>query len=338
MSAPVYDILAIGNAIVDAIATANEAFLLHHDIRKGAMQLIDEAQAERLYAAMNQATIISGGSAANTVVGASMLGAKTGFLGKVRNDELGRLFAHDIQAAGVTFPSSHATEGPATARSLILVTPDGERSMNTYLGACREFTPADIDENTISSAKIIYLEGYLWDPPEAKEAFRKAIRIAKTKGRHIALTLSDSFCVDRWREEFLALIQIGDIDILFANIHELKSLYQTGDETTAITALKQETLRHKNLTCIITRSSKGAMALQNGTVTEVKAQPVERVVDTTGAGDLFAAGCLTGLARHLPLETCLTLGSIAAGEIIQHIGARPQKDLKQLAEQAGISL
>jgi sugar/nucleoside kinase (ribokinase family) len=337
MSSPLYDVLAIGNAIVDAIAATDEGFLLQHDIRKGAMQLIDEEQAEKLYARMGQATIISGGAAANTAVGAAMLGARTAFLGKVRNDELGRLFAHDIRAAGVTFSSNPAMEGPATARSLILVTPDGERSMNTYLGACREFTSTDIEEKTINAAQIIYLEGYLWDPPQAKEAFRKAIRIAKAKNRKVALTLSDSFCVDRWREEFLSLIRNGDIDILFANIHELKSLYQTADEDTAIQALAEETLL-KNLTGIITRSAQGALAIQKGVMTDVEAHPVEQVLDTTGAGDLFAAGCLTGLARSLPLKTCLTLGTIVAADIIQQIGARPQAGLRQKVEQAGISL
>ncbi|HKH34210.1 MAG TPA: adenosine kinase [Beijerinckiaceae bacterium] len=332
MNNSVIDVLAIGNAIIDVIARTDEAFLAREGVRKGAMQLIDEARAEQLYGAMGPATIVSGGSGANTAVGVASLGAKAAFIGKVRNDTLGDLYTHDLGAVGVGFDVKPAIEGPATARSFILVTPDGERTMNTYLGACQNLTPGDVNPHTVRAAKIVYLEGYLWDPPEAKRAFRKAVAIAHEAGNAVALTLSDAFCVDRYREEFLGLMRDGSLDILFANIHELQSLYQTADAATALEALRQE-----NVLGIVTRSEEGALVVTREQTKAVPAYPIERLVDTTGAGDLFAAGFLTGLARDLDHADCARLGALAAAEVIQHIGARPQTSLADLARQEGLA-
>ncbi|HZB36790.1 MAG TPA: adenosine kinase [Beijerinckiaceae bacterium] len=326
------DVLAIGNAIVDVIAQTDEAFLTREGVRKGAMQLIDEARAEHLYGAMGPATIVSGGSGANTAVGVASLGARAGFIGKVRDDELGRLYTHDLGAIGVRFDVKPATEGPATARSFILVTPDGERTMNTYLGACQNLSPADVDADTVRAAKIVYLEGYLWDPPEAKKAFRKAVTIAHVAGNAVALTLSDAFCVDRYRDEFLGLMRDGSLDILFANIHELQSLYQTADAGTALDALRRE-----KVLGVVTRSAEGALVVTREETKSVPAYPIERLVDTTGAGDLFAAGFLAGLSRGMEHTDCARLGSLAAAEVIQHIGARPQMNLADLARQEGLA-
>jgi sugar/nucleoside kinase (ribokinase family) len=325
------DVLALGNAIVDVISPADEAFLTAQGVHKGAMQLVDEARAESLFAAMEATTTVSGGSAANTAVGVAALGASAAFVGKVRDDELGRLFAHDLRATGVGFDSAPATDGPATARCLILVTPDGERTMSTYLGACQGLTAADVNEETARAAKIVYLEGYLWDPPAAKEAFRKAMGIAHGAGNAVALTLSDAFCVDRYRDEFLGLVRDGSVDILFANIHELQSLYGTSDPDTAIAALREE-----RILGVVTRSADGALVVSEGGTRSVAAYPVERVVDTTGAGDLFAAGFLAGLSRGLDHGAAARLGGLAAAEIISHFGARPQADLADLARQAAI--
>ncbi len=322
------DVLTIGNAIVDVIAKTDDAFLVAHGLHKGAMQLIDEERAEDLYAAMGPSTVVGGGSAANTAVGAAMLGARAAFIGKVRDDELGRLYAHDLRAVGLSYTVPPALHGPATARSFILVTPDGERTMNTYLGACQNLTAEDIDPHQVRHARIVYLEGYLWDPPEAKKAFRKAVAIAHEAGNAVALTLSDPFCVDRYRDEFLGLMRDGSLDILFANIHELKSLYQTADEATALAALREEAVLG-----VVTRSEAGALVVTRDGTRAVPAFPVERVVDTTGAGDLFAAGFLAGLAKGLDHAECARLGGLAAAEVIQHIGARPQTDLRDLARQ-----
>jgi len=331
------DLLVLGNAIVDLIARADEDFLAAQGVPKGAMQLIDEARAEDLYDAMGPATIVSGGSGANTAVGAALLGAKTGFIGKVRNDELGGLYAHDLKATGVRFTVPAATDGPATARCFILVTPDGERTMNTYLGACQSLSPADVDEATVRSARVTYLEGYLWDPPAAKDAFRKAVQIAHAAGNAVALTLSDAFCVGRYRDEFLGLIRDGSIDILFANIGELQSLYETEDAEVALKALRDERdARGKHLLGLVTRSADGAMVVKGGEIRSVEASPVHELVDTTGAGDLFAAGFLAGHARGLDNITSARLGSLAAAEVIQHIGARPQHDLVALAKAQGL--
>ncbi|GBU16696.1 MULTISPECIES: adenosine kinase [Methylobacterium] len=336
MSAPL-DLLVLGNAIVDVIARTDDAFLSAQGLAKGAMQLIDEPRAEDLFQAMGPATIVSGGSGANTAVGAALLGARTGFVGKVREDDVGGLFAHDLKATGVRFDVPPAKEGPATARCFVLVTPDGERTMNTYLGACQGLSPADVDEATTASARVVYLEGYLWDPPAAKDAFRKAVKIAHGAGNAVALTLSDAFCVGRYRDEFLALIRDGSVDILFANIGELKSLYETEDAEEAIKALRDERdARGRHLLGLVTRSEQGSIVVKGGEVRSVEASPVREVVDTTGAGDLFAAGFLAGQARGLDYVTCAKLGSLAAAEVIQHIGARPQSDLVALARERGL--
>ncbi|NIX75541.1 adenosine kinase [Microvirga terricola] len=325
------DVLTLGNAIVDVLAHTDEAFLVAKKVHKGAMQLIDEARAEELYGDMGQATIVSGGSAANTAAGVASLGVKAGFIGKVKNDETGRLFAHDLKNIDVHYDVAFAEDGPATARSFILVTPDGERTMNTYLGACQNLTPDDINEATIRASSIVYLEGYLWDPPAAKEAFRKAVKVAHQAGNKVALTLSDAFCVDRYRDEFLGLMRDGSLDILFANIHELQSLYGTSDPDSALAALRDE-----KLLGVVTRSADGAMVVSRGETRAVKAFPVDRVIDTTGAGDLFAAGFLAGLTQELDLVECARLGGLAAAEIISHLGARPQADLRDLARQEGL--
>ncbi|MDR7037825.1 sugar/nucleoside kinase (ribokinase family) [Methylobacterium sp. BE186] len=328
------DLLVLGNAIVDVIARTDDAFLAAQGVHKGAMQLIDEARAEELFSVMGPATIVSGGSGANTAVGAALLGAKTGFVGKVRDDELGGLFAHDLKATGVRFGVAAATEGPATARCFVLVTPDGERTMNTYLGACQGLSPADVDEAAVGRARVTYLEGYLWDPPAAKDAFRKAVKIAHNAGHAVALTLSDAFCVGRYREEFLGLIRDGSIDILFANIGELKSLYETEDGDAAIRALRDERDNHgRHLLGLVTRSEDGSVVVKGGEIRSVGVSPVREVVDSTGAGDLFAAGFLAGHARGLDYVSSARLGALAAAEVIQHIGARPQSDLVALARE-----
>src|SRR5215471_18138732 len=287
-----YDVLGIGNAIVDVIARAEDDFLVAQGMHKGTMALIDEARAKSIYAAMGPAQESSGGSAANTVVGVASFGARAAFVGKVKDDELGRTFAHDIRAAKVAFDTKPAASGPSTACCYIMVTPDGERTMNTFLGAAQDLKPADIDEGQIASAAVTYLEGYLWDPPQAKEAFVKAAEIAHKAGRRVALTLSDAFCVDRYRGEFLDLIRNGTVDILFANEHELRSLYQTSDFDTAVNALRSDVRLG-----VVTRSEKGCLVVTREQTDAVQALPVERVVDATGAGDLFAAGFLVGLSR-----------------------------------------
>jgi sugar/nucleoside kinase (ribokinase family) len=331
MPASGLDILALGNAIVDILSQTDERFLQEQGLAKGTMALIDEARAETLYGLTGPATVVSGGSAANTAVGAAMLGASVGYVGKVRNDELGRLFGHDLKAVGVAFDTPAATDGPATARSFVLVTPDGERTMNTYLGACTGLGPADISGETAASAKIVYIEGYLWDAPAAKEAIRGAIAAAHRAGNKVALTLSDPFCVDRYRDEFRGLLQDGSLDILFANAHELTSLYQTADLETALGGLREE-----KALGVVTRSAEGALVVSRDGTEAVPAFPVERVVDTTGAGDLFAAGFLAGLARGLDGRSCARLGGLAAAEVISHLGARPQEDLAALARGEGL--
>jgi len=328
MSRRPIDVLTLGNAIVDVLAPTEDAFLVAQKLAKGSMRLIDEARAEELYRVMGQVTIMSGGSAANTAAGVASLGGKAAFIGKVRNDELGELYARDLVAIGVKFDVAPATEGPATARSFILITPDGERTMNTYLGACQNLTPDDIKPEIVKASSVIYLEGYLWDPPLAKEAFRKAVEIAHEDGNRIAMTLSDTFCVDRYRDEFLTLIRDGSIDILFANTHELRSLYQTASEEAALEAFREE-----RVLGVITRSEQGALVVMHGETRSVPAHTVDRVVDTTGAGDLFAAGFLTGLTQGRDLLDCARLGGLAAAEVISHVGPRPQVSLKDLAQQ-----
>ena len=325
MAGPRYDVLGIGNAIVDVIARAEDDFLVAQRMSKGAMTLIDEKRAAAIYKAMGPATEISGGSAANTIVGVASFGGRAAFVGKVKNDELGHAFAHDIRAARVTFDTKPASKGPSTARCYIMVTPDGERTMNTYLGAAQDLSPADIDEDAIGAAAVVYLEGYLWDPPHAKEAFVKAAGVAHKNGRRVALTLSDAFCVDRYRSEFLDLIKKGTVDIVFANEHELRSLYETADFDTGVKALQKDAKL-----AVVTRSEKGCVVASKEGVLAVPAFTVEKIVDTTGAGDLFAAGFLAARLRGRALKSCLEAGALAAAEVISHFGARPEADLRQV--------
>ena len=331
MSSAKYDVLGIGNAIFDVLVQTDESFLSRHGMTKGGMALIDEARALSIYQDMGPAIEMSGGSAANTIVGVANLGARAAYIGKVRDDQIGRLYTHDIRAAGVAFETKPAADGPATGCCYILVTPDGERTMNTYLGAAQELMPGDIDAAQVAASAILYLEGYLWDPKSAKEAFVKASTIAHDAGRQVALTLSDSFCVDRYRGEFLDLMRSGTVDLVFANEAELHSLYQTADFDTALTQLRNDAKL-----AVVTRSEKGCVVASKDGVTAVPAFPIDKIVDTTGAGDLFAAGFLFGLVRGADFEAAGRLGALAAAEVIQHIGARPQTSLKQLAQQNGL--
>jgi adenosine kinase len=333
MAATRFDVLGIGNAIVDVIARTEDDFLIKQKMPKGTMQLIDEARAAGIYEAMGPAVEVSGGSAANTIVGVASLGARAAFIGKVRDDELGRIFAHDIRKAGVAFSTPPASGGPSTARCYVLVTPDGERTMNTFLGAAQDLHPNDIDADAIAGAQIIYLEGYLWDPPHAKEAFLKAAKIAHDAERDVALTLSDAFCVDRYRAEFLDLIRSGTVDLVFANESELRSLYETADFDTAFNALRNDARL-----AVITRSEKGCLVVTREETDAIPASPIERIVDATGAGDLFAAGFLVGLSRGADNRTAARLGALAAAEVIQHVGARPETSLKTLAQDNGFDL
>jgi sugar/nucleoside kinase (ribokinase family) len=331
MTAPRYDVLGIGNAIVDVIARADDDFLIKQNMQKGGMALIDEARASAIYEAMGPATESSGGSAANTIAGIASLGGRTAFVGKVRDDVLGGVFAHDVRALGVAFETPAASDGPSTARCYIMVTPDGERTMNTYLGAAQNLSPADIDPKQIGDVAITYLEGYLWDPPHAKEAFLKASKAAHDAGRMVALTLSDAFCVDRYRDEFLKLMRDNTVDLVFANEAELKSLYETADFDTGVAALKNDVTL-----AVVTRSEKGCVVVSKDNVLAVPAAPIEKLVDTTGAGDLFAAGFLFGLATGRDHAACGKLAALAAAEVIQHIGARPAVSLKALAQENGL--
>ncbi len=328
MTAPSCDVVGIGNAIVDIIGRCDDAFLAKHGAPKGHMRLVDTPTLMALYDNMGPGIEISGGSAANTIAAVASFGGTGGFIGKIGRDDFGTTFAHDIRAQGVTFVSGAANDG-ATSRSLILVTPDGERTMNTFLGVSTDFKPSDLDAGLIGSAKIIYLEGYLFDGPDAKAAFRSAAALARDAGRKVALTLSDSFCVDRHRAELLAFIRSG-VDVLFANESELVALYETDFET-AVTAVAKDVPL-----AAVTRSAKGSVVVANGERVTIPVYPVAAVVDTTGAGDLYAGGFLFGLARDMPLATCGKLGSLAASEIISHIGARPQVRLADLAKQHGL--
>lgn len=326
-----HDVLCIGNAIVDLIGQSDDAFLAREAIQKGGMTLVDEARAEHLYAAMGPATVASGGSAGNTAAGVASFGGKVAYFGKVRNDELGRLFTHDIRSIGASFDTTPSQSGPKTARCMIFVTPDGERSMNTYLGACTQLGPDDINAATVEGAQVTYLEGYLWDPPAAKEAFRKASKIAHGAGRSVALTLSDSFCVDRYRAEFLDLMRTGVVDIVFANEAELKSLYTTSDFDSAVAAIRNDAGL-----AVVTRSELGAIAVSREETVAAPAYPVDRLVDTTGAGDLFASGYLFGHTQGRERRDCLRLGALAAAEVISHVGPRPLVNLRQLATDNGL--
>jgi sugar/nucleoside kinase (ribokinase family) len=328
-----YDVLGIGNAIVDVIARTEDDFLVKHGMNKGTMALIDEPRAEAIYAAMGSAIETSGGSGANTIAGVASFGGRAAFVGKVKDDTLGKAFTHDIRAIGVDYTTKPAADGPSTARCYVLVTPDGERTMNTYLGAAQNLTPADLDEEQIKSARYTYLEGYLWDPPQAKEAFRKAATIAHGAGRKVALTLSDAFCVGRYRDEFLNLMRTGAVDLIFANESELKSLYETADFDSAVTALRNDVKL-----AVVTRSEKGCVVVSRDSNEAVSAAPIDKMIDATGAGDLFAAGFLVGLARDQDHRDAARLGAIAAAEVIQHLGARPETSLKALAQDAGYTL
>ncbi len=327
MTGPRLDVLALGNAIVDVIATADDSFLTAEGLPKGSMRLIDAEEAARLYDHMGPAREISGGSAANTVAGIAMLGGQAGFIGQVANDQLGEVFAHDIRSIGVEFTTPPREGDVPTARCLILVTPDAQRTMNTFLGAAQYLPPAALDEQQVRDAAILYLEGYLWDPEEPRRAMERAIGIAHAAGRKVAFTLSDAFCISRHRDGFNRLIDDRKIDILFANEVEIMSLTGLDDFDAAIDAVSA---RLELL--VVTRSEKGALAVEQGRRVSVPAEPVERVVDTTGAGDLFAAGFLFGHARGRSNEESLRLGAIAAAEVISHYGARPEADLKALVD------
>ena len=328
-----FEVLGIGNAIVDVLSATDDAFLHEKAIIKGAMNLIDEPRAEDLYASMTAATIISGGSAANTMVGIANLGVRAAYIGKVKADAVGAIFSHDLRKTGVAFDVPAAVEGPASARSFIFVTPDGERSMNTYLGACVNLEPADIEPDLVQGSAITYLEGYLWDKPAAKQAFIKASHIAHAAGNRIAITLSDSFCVERFRPEFIDLIRSQTVDIIFANEAELTSLYETNNFDEALRAIAQE-----NVLAVVTRSELGAVVLDGKNTCSVPAFPIATLVDSTGAGDLFAAGFLAGLVRGKTHDFSACLGALAAAEVIQHVGARPQSDLQALSAQHGLLL
>jgi sugar/nucleoside kinase (ribokinase family) len=319
-----FDVLGIGNAIVDVISRADEAFLGQHGLVKGSMMLIDEARAETLYAAMGPGIEVSGGSCGNTMAGIASFGGKGAYIGKVRDDQLGAVFGHDLQATGVSFETPRANAGPATARCLILVTPDAQRTMNTYLGACTGLGPADIDAARVGAAQVTYVEGYLWDAPAAKQAVLKAFDAAHAAGRLVSITLSDSFCVDRYRDEFRDLLR-NKVDILFGNESEIKSLYQVETFEEAMAATRQEAK-----IAVLTRSQKGSVVLKGAETWPVPAAPVAKVVDTTGAGDLYAAGFLFGYTHGKPLAECARLGGLAAAEIISHVGARPEQALRGL--------
>ena len=326
MSDHKYDVCGIGNAIVDVIAQTDDAFLTEHGLNKGAMTLLDMDAATQLYKVMPSGIESSGGSAGNTMAGVASLGGKGAYIGKVADDDLGEVFIHDIRAVGVDFHTNPAGGGKPTARSLILVTPDAQRTMNTYLGACVDLGPDDIEEEVVKGSKVTYLEGYLWDPPLAKEAFLKAAEIAHAAGRKVALSLSDSFCVDRHRESFRELVN-GHVDILFANESEILSLYECERFDDAVARAKSQVE-----VAALTRSAAGSVVVSGDVVIEVAAEPVDRVIDTTGAGDLYAAGFLFGYTNGRPPADWGRLGAISAAEVISHYGARPEVSLAELAQ------
>jgi sugar/nucleoside kinase (ribokinase family) len=331
MTEPTLDVVAIGNAIVDVIAQAEDEFVTSEGVAKGSMRLMDEATSDSLYSRMGPGREISGGSAANTVAGMAGMGHTCGFIGQVAEDQLGAVFAHDIRANGVAFTTPARPGHPSTARCLILVTPDAQRTMNTFLGASQFLPAAALDRDLIASARIIYLEGYLWDPEEPRAAMRAGIEIARAAGRKVAFTLSDTFCISRHRADFLRLIDGGLIDILFANENELLALVEGEDFDAAV-----QTVAAKVPTLVVTRGAQGAIAVQDGEQATVGAEPVERIVDTTGAGDLFAAGFLAGQVQGRSLADSLRMGAIAAAEVISHYGARPEAKLDRLiAEKLG---
>jgi len=320
-----YDVVAIGNALVDVLSHEDESFPARVGVESGAMTLVDEERSEQIYAAMGPGTEVSGGSAANTVAGVASFGGRAAYIGKVRDDEMGRVFRHDLRSAGVAFETPAAGEGPSTGRCLVVVTPDAQRTMSTFLGIAPEIHRGDVDAEVIGAASITYVEGYLWDRPEAKDAIVAAAEVARACGRRMAFTLSDPFCVDRHRAEFLDLVD-GHVDLLFANEAEICSLYETGDFDVAL----QKVRGHSEI-AVLTRSEHGSVVVADGEVHVVAAAPVDHVVDTTGAGDLFAAGFLYGLTYGRDLATCAHLGAAAAAEVISHLGARPQAPLSEVA-------
>ena len=326
-----YDVLCIGNAIVDIIARCDEALLSENAIIKGAMNLIDAERAELLYSRMGPAIEASGGSAGNTAAGVASFGGKVAFFGKVAKDHLGGIYTHDIRSLGVAFDTAPLHETPPTARSMIFVTPDGERSMNTYLGACVELTPEDVEEEKAKGAKVTYFEGYLWDPPQAKDAIRLTAAHAHSAGREVAMTLSDSFCVDRYRDEFLDLMRTGTVDIVFANESELKALYQTSSFEVGLDAIRKDCKL-----AVVTRSEHGSVAVRDEETVIIEALEIDDLVDTTGAGDLYAAGFLFGYTSGRSLADCGALGSLAAGLVIQQVGPRPRQNLQHEAQQRGL--
>ena len=337
MSQQQYDVAGLGNAIVDIIASVDDRFLLTHRIAKGGMALVDEFRAKELLRALadgNQALSslheIAGGSAANTMAGLASLGGNGVYVGKVFDDRLGTVFAKSMSAQGITFTTHPTREGSTTASCVIAVTPDGQRSMSTYLGACRELAPEDVKEEEVAAARILYIEGYLWDEEQAKQASRKAIAAVKGAGGRVALSLSDSFCVGRFRDEFLQLLD-RDVNILFANEDEAKALFQVEDFDGVIAGAKKW-----GGIAALTRSAKGCVIVEETTAHEIPAAPVKQVVDTTGAGDQFAAGFLYGLTHGKGLADCGRLGALAAAEVISHYGARPETSLKELAAKAGL--
>jgi len=327
MTEPRYDVLAIGNAIVDVMAPCEEELIAELGMVRGGMTLVDTNRAEELYGAMGPAREISGGSAANTLAGLSALGAQCAFIGQVADDQLGEVFAHDIRAVGIDFDTAPRAGDPPTARCLIFVTPDGQRTMNTYLGASQFLPALVLDLDAIASASVLYLEGYLWDPEEPRAAMRRAIEAAKKAGRKVAFTLSDPYVISRHGDDFREMIEEGLIDILFANHHELAALTGEEDFETGMALLAP-----KVPVLVVTRSAEGASAIAAGERADVPAEPVDKVVDTTGAGDLFAAGFLFGHVRGESLADCLTMGAIAAAEIISHYGARLETDLREIIE------
>ncbi len=326
-----YDVLCIGNAIVDIIAECDEAFLVENDIIKGAMNLVDAERSALLYSHMGPAIEASGGSAGNTAAGIASLGGKAAFFGKVCDDKLGDIYRHDIRAQGVAFDTRPLSNHPPTATSMIFVTPDGERSMNTYLGACVELGPEDVEADKAAGAKVTYFEGYLWDPPRAKEAIRLTARHAHAAGREVSMTLSDSFCVDRYRGEFLDLMRSRTVDIVFANESELKALYQTSSFEAGL-----ELIRKDCKIAAVTRSERGSVIVSANETAVISAIEIEKLVDTTGAGDLYAAGFLFGYTSGRSLTDCGHLGSLAAGICIQQIGPRPRKNLRDEAMAVGL--
>ncbi|WP_265515963.1 adenosine kinase [Nitratireductor luteus] len=326
-----FDVLCVGNAIVDIIARCDEAFLTENGIIRGAMNLIDVERSTLLYQRMGPAIETSGGSAGNTAAGVASLGGKAAFFGKVSNDQLGEIYTHDIRAQGVAFDTRPLEGHPPTARSMIFVTPDGERSMNTYLGACVELGPEDVEEDKARGARVSYFEGYLWDPPRAKEAIRQTADLTHAAGGEMAMSLSDPFCVDRYRGEFLELMRSGRVDIVFANQHELLALYQTSSFDDAVEAIRQDCS-----VAAITMSEKGSLVVRGQETARVDVVPVEQVVDTTGAGDLYAAGFLFGYTNGRNLADCGRLGSFAAAQVIKQVGPRLQFSLKEAAQQTGL--